>query len=474
MLYPIATEARRVRRLIRHGGDTGMTELQFFAAELKAWKNSPRRLAQLQGEDYYRGRHDILRRQRTVIGADGKPQAVDNLPNHRVVDNQYALMVDQKVNYLVGKPITLNCSDKDYGALLGTVFHRRFCRLLKYVCEDALNGGLSWLYPYYNDRGELDFRRFAAYEILPFWADDDHTVPDCALRYYTQEVWNGYDKELVERVELFKHDGIFRYLLQNDTLIPDVERGERADYFTVEEAGQAPRGFNWTKIPLIPFKYNKQELPLLNRVKTLQDGINLMLSDFENNMREDARNTILVLKNYDGENLGEFRQNLSAYGAVKVREDGGVETLSVTVNAENYKSILALLKRALIENARGYDGKDARLSGNPNQMNIQSMYSDIDLDANGMETELQAAFEELLWFVDRDFANRGLGDFTATPVQVVFNRDMLINESESIENCVKSVGLLSEETILEQHPWTTDVEQERKRLRSEAAARPSL
>ena len=35
----------------------------------------------------------------------------------------------------------------------------------------------------------------------------------------------------------------------------------------------------------------------------------------------------------------------------------------------------------------GYDGKDSKLSGNPNQMNIKSMYSDIDLDANRMEIE---------------------------------------------------------------------------------------
>ena len=70
---------------------------------------------------------------------------------------------------------------------------------------------------------------------------------------------------------------------------------------------------------MIPFKYNKQEIPLLNRVKELQDAINTMISDFENNMQEDARNTILILKNYDGQDLGEFRRNLAAYGAVKVR-----------------------------------------------------------------------------------------------------------------------------------------------------------
>ena len=215
-------------------------------------------------------------------------------------------------------------------------------------------------------------------------------------------------------------------------------------------------------------KYNESESPLLRRVKSLQDGINVMLSDFENNMQEDARNTILVIKNYDGTNLGEFRRNLAAYGAVKVRYDGetkgGVETLEVKVNAENYKVILELFKKALIENGMGFDAKDDRLSGNPNQMNIQSMYSDIDLDANDMETELQAAFADILWFVNVYLANTGLGDFFNEQVNVIFNRDMLMDESSIIANCRQSVGILSDETIIGQHPWVDDVQQELERL----------
>ena len=101
-------------------------------------------------------------------------------------------------------------------------------------------------------------------------------------------------------------------------------------------------------------------------------------------------------------------------------------------------------------------------------MNIQSMYSDIDLDANGMEVEFQAAFEELLWFVNVHLANSRKGVFNDT-VTIVFNRDMLINETESIENCQKSVGILSNETIVEQHPWVTDVETELSRLEAETA-----
>ena len=175
----------------------------------------------------------------------------------------------------------------------------------------------------------------------------------------------------------------------------------------------------------------------------------------------------MILTNYDGQDLGEFRRNLATFGAVKVRDDGGVQTLQVEINAENYKNILDLLKKSLIENARGYDAKDERMSGNPNQMNIQSMYSDIDLDANGMETEFQAAFEQLLWFINQDFSNRGLGEFENEEVSVTFDRDILINESEAIENCSKSVGILSDETIVEQHPWTSDVEAELARLKKE-------
>ena len=115
----------------------------------------------------------------------------------------------------------------------------------------------------------------------------------------------------------------------------------------------------------------------------------------------------------------------------------------------------------------GYDAKDDRLSGNPNQMNIQSMYSDIDLDANDMETEFQAAFEEILWFVNAHLANTGKGNFENEEVTVIFNRDILINESEAIDNCSKSVGILSDETIIGMHPWIDDPQQELERLKKQ-------
>jgi SPP1 family phage portal protein len=463
----IDTLVVKVSNLILQGAD--MSDKQFFEREIQKWKNSPQRIMQIKGHLYYDNEHDILHRKRMMIGEGGELQEVDNLPNNRLIDNQYAKLVNQKANYLLGQPFAIEGENQQYVELLKKVFNKRFMKTLKAAGKAMLNNGICWLYPYYTETGEFSFRMFPGYEVLPFWKDTEHTILEAAVRLYLVVGYQGTTPVLIEKVEIYDLNGVHRFILDGSTLIPDLQGVDdnTSPYTTTTSEDGNTLPLNWAKVPLIPLKYNECEIPLLKKVKTLQDGINVMLSDFENNMQEDARNTILVLKNYDGENLGEFRHNLSTYGAVKVREDGGVETLQVEINAENYKGILELLKKSLIENARGYDAKDDRLSGNPNQMNIQSMYSDIDLDANGMETEFQAAFEELLWFINQDFSNRGLGDYEGAELQIVFNRDILINETESIENCAKSVGILSTETIVEQHPWVTDVEVELARLRKE-------
>lgn len=447
-----------------------MTELQFFASELTAWEHSRERREMIDGDRYYNGDHDILKRKRTVIGEDGNQTEVKHLPNNRIVDNQYAKHIDQKKNYLLGKPITFYSDNAVYAKKVASVLGKKFMRTMKNAGAEALNNGISWLYPYYNDSGELTFKSFPGYEILPFWKDSAHTELDCALRLYIVETYIGTEKKLVKKVDVFKIDGFRTYIFENGVLIPDPD-STGSDYVTFESADGKTESYNWERLPLIPIKYNASEIPLIRRARSLQDAINMLRSDFVNNMEEDIHTTILVLKNYDGQNLGEFRKNLATYGAVKVRSSegmqGGVDTLTVEVKSENYKAVLDMLKSALIENMRSFNGKDERLNGNPNQMNIQSLYMDIDLDANDMETELQATFEDIIRFVNQHLANIGEGDYENVPIEVIFNRDTLVNESEAIDNCGKSAGIISDETIVSQHPWVDDPQKELERLKKQ-------
>lgn len=443
-------------------------DIRYLELVLGNWLKSPQRKEQLLAEKYYDGDHDILNRQKKVIGADGKLIPITNVPNNKLVDNQYCKLVDQKTNYVLGKPLTIATENDEYLKHLGKIFTPKVHRQLRVLAQYAVDGGISWLYPHYVEDGSFRIAVFQAHEICPIWKDKAHTELECAMRYYQEEVFDNKGAvKLVHHVDLFTTQGITHFIYQGTNLI--LAESPHTDYLYFNGVGHT-----WDRFPLIPFKYNSKEIPLIRRVKQLQDSLNQVLSDFQNNMEEDPRTTILVLKNYDGTNISEFRQNLATYGVIKVTTvdgvQGGVDTLKVEVNAANYQAILMQLKRAIVENGRGFDAKEERMDGDPNQMNIESMYTDIDLDVNAMETEFQAGFEELKWFIDQYLIHSKKGDYTEEDVNFVFNRDIFINEDAKIDNCVKSVGILSNKTIVARHPWVTNLEHELKQIEEDKQA----
>lgn len=441
------------------------SDIRYLELVLRKWLDSPLREEQLLAEKYYDGHHDILEREKKVIGADGELTTIRNVANNKLVDNQYKKLVDQKTNYALGKPITVSTFKDEYLEHMSKVFTKAVHRQLRLLAQYAVDGGISWLYPYYNDEGQFKLAVFPAYEICPIWKDKGHTELECAMRYYPEEVFdNKGGTELIYHVDLFTKHGITHFRYQGASLIP--EQNPHSDYLYVGE-----QGYNWQRLPIIPFKYNSKEIPLIRNVKSLQDQLNECLSNFADNMQEDPRTSILVLKNYDGTNIPEFRQNLATYGVIKVTTvdgvQGGVEALKVDVNAANYQAELMQLKRAIVENGRGFDAKEERMDGDPNQMNIESMYTDIDLDVNAMETEFQAGFEQLKWFIDQYLMHTGKPDYSEEEVEFIFNRDIFINEDAKIDNCVKSVGVISTKTILARHPWVTNVEHELTQLEAD-------
>jgi SPP1 family phage portal protein len=72
--------------------------------------------------------------------------------------------------------------------------------------------------------------------------------------------------------------------------------------------------------------------------------------------------------------------------------------------------------------------------------------------------------------VNVHLANTGAGDFSKESVEFVFNRDILINETDAITNIKNSVGILSDETLVAQHPWVTDVQEELDRIQKQRDA----
>lgn len=425
------------------------------------WLFSKDRLEQITGDKYYKGIHDILFRKRTAIGNDGKLIEVDNLPNNKIVDNLYKKIVDQKTNYLVSKSIIFATENEKLQDEIDKYFNYDFDILMKAICVDSLNCGIGWIYPYYDGDGNFKLKRFPPYEILPIWVDEEKTKLELAIRFYDVKTYINGEFKICHKVEIYKRDGIEYYDFINNQLIPDTTK-ESGAYFKVNN-----KAYNWGKIPLTAFKYNYSMIPLIRDLKTLQDVLNTALSDWQNNMQEDSRNAIIVIKNYDGENLGEFRQNLATYGAVKIREDGDVKLLKVEINTGQYKEFIEFIKKEMINVAKAYDAIDLRSGNEPNELQIKSVLNDIDMDANSMDLEFKHSLKRILWFFKADLANRNIGNFFNDDTEIIFKKNQITNESQIINDIKNSVEIVSHKTLLKNHPYVYDVEQEEKQIQEE-------
>ena len=72
----------KLERLVNINAASKLTDEQFIVREINKFKLSQRRKEMLDGERYFDGCHDILSRERTVIGKDGDLEVVKNLPNN--------------------------------------------------------------------------------------------------------------------------------------------------------------------------------------------------------------------------------------------------------------------------------------------------------------------------------------------------------------------------------------------------------
>ncbi|WP_282804595.1 phage portal protein [Clostridium tetani] len=443
-----------------------MTLEEIIQEEIKEWNSSQARQLMLDGQRYYKGDSDILKRKRMAIGEGGELEEVKNLANNKLIHNFTRKLVDQKIGYLLSKPLSVQTENETYKKILDNVFNKSFMKLIKNLGKDAINKGVAWAQIYYNDEGELRFKRFPSEEIIPLWKDGEHTKLDAVIRVYEVEVYEGHTKKTVTKVEYWDTEKVLRYVEYEDRLIPDVEAPEDEGHFSMVDDKGNTKSFTWSKVPFVYFKYNDEEQPLIKFVKSLVDDYDKQKSDNSNNL-EDLPNSIYVLKDYDGTNLGEFRRNMSLYRAVKVAGDGGVETRNLEINVEAYKTHIEQTRKDIYEFGRGVDTQSDKFGNSPSGISLKFLYNDLDMDCNIIETEFQASLEYLLWFINQHLINTGQGDYTNENVEFIFNRDTLINETDSINNCQNSVDIISDETIVANHPWATKDELEKIKKQKE-------
>lgn len=466
--------------LIKRLQDLGKPQEEFIYANIQDFKDSENYKQMLKAQDYYKGIHDIKDKKRYYVDRKGVRREDTHLTNTKLVHPYFTKLVNQKANYLLSKEFSLQVQQDDstsqkFVDACSDYFDKGFMRKLKTVCKQAIINGIAWVQVYYDEKGALSFKRIPSEEVIPFWHDAEHTQLDGLIRFYTIiEYKSKGDKEEITKVEYYTPEGVWYYEIRDGKLRTDLntvttEQPVKGHFTALEQDEQGNEvqvERVWDRIPFVAFKYNDEEISLLNYIKTLLDNYDSRVSETAD-LIADVPNSIRIVRGFNGGDKGEYSQNLSTYRTIFVDEKGGVDQLTSNADTTCTEAHLTRLKDDIYEAGNGVNVQKENL-GSTSGVALKIRYSDLDADCMSMASNFSASIEELCWFIQVDLLGiEGDETFDDIEFDVIFNTDTLINEADVIMDCKNSVGIISEETIMANHPWVTDLEKEKERLEEE-------
>lgn len=418
-----------------------------------------------KGVRYYNNENDILNRKRHYYKDGQKVEDTEGLkPNNRIPHNWHRLLVDQKVSYLVGKPVTFTAEPLEFHEKLNEILCEDFDDVLTELVKGAANKGVEWLHPYIDEEGNFDYVRIPAEQVIPIYEGSLHKKLLNVLRYYTVIV-NGEERIKAEWYD----ENTVTFFIQDDSgafMLDDTEPINPASHFYYGD-----QGYGWGRVPFIPFKNNEEEKGDLKQYKELIDEYDRTVSDTANEFQE-FQELIYVLKGYEGQSLSEFMQNMLFYKAINVAADdgSGVETLNNEIPMDSAEKHLNRLEESIYTFGQGVNTRTDKFGASPSGVALQFLYSLLDLKADNTEPKIRKGLKQFLWFITEYLSISGQGDYSPQNVTITFNRSIITNEAEIVGMAQQSKGIISDETIIANHPWVDDVKAEQKRMARERLA----
>lgn len=188
----------RINLILSDPEKATMTLAQIVSEEIREFKKSEQYQIILEAESYYRNRSSVQK----------KTVDVANRSNAKIERPILKKLVDQKANYLLSKPWTVDTESGEYGEALNKVFDQTFRRKIKSLGKGAVKSGIAWIQPYFDDASELAFMRVPSTEVVPLWRDSERTKLDAFIRFYDQIIYVGTRKHTITHAEFWWTGGV--------------------------------------------------------------------------------------------------------------------------------------------------------------------------------------------------------------------------------------------------------------------------
>jgi len=381
----------------------------------------------------------IMSRTMKIYNPDDPTQTMTDpyKSNYQLPSGYHKLLVEQKVNYSLNDSMTAMVGETDISNYIGMKWKRKIQEAGR---EASINGFSVW--QFYMEGSEVKYKAIPSEQIILCFDGDSNVYK--VIRLYEKPSENGKTIQVSEVWDDEKH----WYYEKSDSKDWECTKPE-GEYHLVTQATLgdnvvSEEGTGWGRVPFAIFFNNQSCDTDLKPVKPFIDAYDFTNADFGNNLA-DFQEAYWSLKNFDGQDIGEFFDMVKKYKAIKVGDGGDASMHTMDVPHEAKTVFLDRVKGDIFLFGMGVNTID--MEGNVTNVRIKSMYSNLDLKANTFELNCTSFIEQALFFYKVKEDN----------IVVTYDRNMIMNNVELSDLANRSINAVSEETRLSNDPRVKDV-----------------
>lgn len=381
--------------------------------------------------------------------------------NHQLNNDFFGEIVDTKVGYFMGIPITYGIAHtaENYEAKDKTIQDFIYYNLIKDLDSEtakmAAICGLGSRLLYIDPEGRERVMNVPPWECI-FVYDRSINEPQYALRYYPVGVvdQNGETTERI-RVEWYDPTHVTFYIQDSE-----------GNYILDDTEPMNPRPHMFDGIPLLAFPNNEELQGDAEKVLHLIDAYDRAISD-QNSEIEAYRAAYMLFYGFevDEETLSQIKRT-GAFGIPTVQDGSKVEFLTKELNDQYTEKHLDRLEQNILRFGKSVNFTDEHFSGNLS--GVAMKYKMFALESKCMiaERKFTAALQKQFELLASVWAKKGIV-FEPRDITYQFKRNFPLNMLDEAQTNATLKGLISEKTRLSLLSFVDDPEEELKQMEQE-------
>ena len=386
--------------------------------------------------NYYSGKQAITQK---VASDTGKPCNI-------VVVNYCYNIVMNYLGYLTGIEIGYD-NDGRFEDIIDVLKYNDVKAEDSELLRNALIFGRAFEINYIDEEGKQRFRTLDPRECIPVYEDTLSNELLYVIRFYMESPVN----EQMDRyiVEVYSEDKITRY--RSSVGLSSFE-------FISEE----PHFFG--QCPVTVFSLNAEEVSIFDKIMTLQDAYNELLSDEVDDFEAFA-DAYLVLKGItaDEDDLRAMKE----HRVLMMDSDADAQYLTKSIGDTQIQNMLQNVNDQIHKISASPDFNDDKFMA---QSGIAMRYKLVGFEnaASAIESNMKKALQRRLELIS---AILGLIGSTSEELwreaQITFTRNLPADLAQTVQIVNQLRGIVSQETLLTLLPFVQDVDEEMARVKAE-------